>query len=69
MALLNFLGIEDSIRWQFLDKHQGKWTPLDKDQADIERFSLYAEPLREKQLKILKIRIRSKRDKSKKAKE
>ncbi|MCL6584775.1 MAG: cytochrome c3 family protein [bacterium] len=50
---------QDTLTWQFFDKQQGKWVPLGKDKPDIERYSGYAEPLSEKQIKILKVHFGS----------
>lgn len=44
---------EGKLRWLFLDKKDGEWIPMDGTKPDFVQNAAYAEPLTEKQLKLL----------------
>lgn len=54
---------EGLLQWKFLDKKDGNWVSLDLEKPTIERYSLYAEPLKSKQLNLMRLRFNSKKRK------
>jgi hypothetical protein len=57
--------VKNGIAWEFLDKEDGNWipwatSPKNSLGADLVQYSLYAEPLTEKQLKKLQVAQKNK---------